>query len=660
MIIGWENYVKHKALHSIMLIGGETLSQGKNLDQENGQPTAEILDWESQLEERAKALLRQRMEPLKTEIESFQLIISDISSRLMEKAQAAPTEQDTSDLIAFVKLCLLDAAAKSERDFQFRLDEECEKSAAAAQQEAEQDFQLRLEDARLEWEIANQKAVEEDFQKRLEQACGEATAHARRESESQIEELHEQLEASRKALTLAVAAAQEASAQRAMFDAIKIAVDDLDAQRTQSETLSSLVNNLAQFAPRVVFFVMKGGNAVGWKANGFENWLNDETLRQLSVPTANSSLLSDALTTFSTVTGRSYSSCDNSTVLGTYGLPVPERAIAVPLVVRGKAAAVLYADSGTQAESMINIAAIETLMRVASMGIELLPDRRGLEPPRPPVQTAQKRAAASVPSISSRTGGLSEKTPPQSVTETPVEKERIPAVEMKFDQPAEQTYAPDRSATTEPTFEGRNTGDLVMPPGAEQFQMDEPAPEPTPKEPLKDEFSSSPSFTGDVMRMDKWPSIQKRGQRQTQDLSEAAESMKLAFQTLEEKVESIPIKKSSSLAPPEPLSVPKVATQAPSETEQRAHNDARRFARLLVSEIKLYNATKVNEGRRNFDLYPRLKDEIDRSRKVYDKRVAPTVAGRFDYFYDELVQTLAEGDPEKLGPDCPGPLVVAS
>lgn len=97
-----------------------------------------------------------------------------------------------------------------------------------------------------------------------------------------------------------------------------------------------------------------------------------------------------------------------------------------------------------------------------------------------------------------------------------------------------------------------------------------------------------------------------------------------------------------------------------SETEQRAHNDARRFARLLVSEIKLYNATKVNEGRRQFDLYERLKDEIDRSRKVYDKRVSPAVAARFDYFYDELVQTLAEGDPAKLGSNCPGPVVTAS
>jgi hypothetical protein len=101
------------------------------------------------------------------------------------------------------------------------------------------------------------------------------------------------------------------------------------------------------------------------------------------------------------------------------------------------------------------------------------------------------------------------------------------------------------------------------------------------------------------------------------------------------------------------------ATVPGSETEQRAHNDARRFARLLVSEIKLYNAAKVNDGRRNYDLYDRLKDEIDRSRKVYDKRVSPSVAASFDYFYDELVQTLAEGDPAKLGKDCPGPVAVA-
>jgi hypothetical protein len=91
--------------------------------------------------------------------------------------------------------------------------------------------------------------------------------------------------------------------------------------------------------------------------------------------------------------------------------------------------------------------------------------------------------------------------------------------------------------------------------------------------------------------------------------------------------------------------------------EEKQHNDARRFARLLVSEIKLYNEQKVVEGRMNQDLYDRLKEDIDRSRQMYEKRVAPSVATRFDYFYDELVNVLAEGDPNKLGSDYPGPSV---
>jgi hypothetical protein len=90
------------------------------------------------------------------------------------------------------------------------------------------------------------------------------------------------------------------------------------------------------------------------------------------------------------------------------------------------------------------------------------------------------------------------------------------------------------------------------------------------------------------------------------------------------------------------------------EEERRLHNDARRFARLLVSEIKLYNEPKVREGRNNADLYDRLREDIDRSRQMYDKRVAPPVAARHDYFHQELVNTLAEGDPEKLGASYPG------
>jgi len=95
------------------------------------------------------------------------------------------------------------------------------------------------------------------------------------------------------------------------------------------------------------------------------------------------------------------------------------------------------------------------------------------------------------------------------------------------------------------------------------------------------------------------------------------------------------------------------------DEERRFHTDARRFARLLVSEIKLYKESQVNEGRSRHDLYDRLRDDIERSREMYEKRVKPEVAQRYDYFHHELVNTLAEGDAAKLGSSYPGATVPA-
>ena len=76
---------------------------------------------------------------------------------------------------------------------------------------------------------------------------------------------------------------------------------------------------------------------------------------------------------------------------------------------------------------------------------------------------------------------------------------------------------------------------------------------------------------------------------------------------------------------------------------------ARRYARLLVSEIKLYNEAAVRLGREKRDLLLRLRPELERARRLYDERVPAGVAARGVYFQQELVQTLADGDPSLLG-----------
>jgi hypothetical protein len=76
---------------------------------------------------------------------------------------------------------------------------------------------------------------------------------------------------------------------------------------------------------------------------------------------------------------------------------------------------------------------------------------------------------------------------------------------------------------------------------------------------------------------------------------------------------------------------------------------ARRYARLLVSEIRMYHEPSVDEGRRARDLRARLGGEIDRARRLYEERVPRAVRERSDYFEQELIRTLADGDRSLLG-----------
>jgi len=85
------------------------------------------------------------------------------------------------------------------------------------------------------------------------------------------------------------------------------------------------------------------------------------------------------------------------------------------------------------------------------------------------------------------------------------------------------------------------------------------------------------------------------------------------------------------------------------DSEEALHDEARRLARLLVSEIKLYNEDEVREGRKTRDIYERLKVDIDQARQAYEDRVDPRIWKSTDYFYQELVRILAAGDSRLLG-----------
>jgi hypothetical protein len=68
-----------------------------------------------------------------------------------------------------------------------------------------------------------------------------------------------------------------------------------------------------------------------------------------------------------------------------------------------------------------------------------------------------------------------------------------------------------------------------------------------------------------------------------------------------------------------------------------------------VSEIKLYHAALVDEGRKARDLRQRLHEQIARARQLYEEKVSLAIRHHADYFEQELVRTLADGNPVLLG-----------
>ena len=394
-------------------------------------------------------------------------------------------------------------------------------------------------------------------------------------------------------------AASESSRAKASSDMaiVKAAIIEVNDQKSQADILKTLVNRAASFAPRVAFFVVKGNQASGWRARGFEGTVGDHAIQQISLSLDSDTVLRTAARSLQTWSGGAGSHAEDHVLLNRLGEEPAQRVVSIPLTVRGRAVAILYADSAGLDSESINLEALETLVRVAGMAVELLsvsrpsPKRVAEEAPAPaaeePQQTYTPESEYAEPASSSTEFSAAD------TYETP----------YIAPEPVEETTAPVEQVAE---------ADEVAP--ADSYS--ELAPEPVGEEP--------PSW---------------RSEPESVQASEPAAAPPLGRRRYGQDTE-LPV-------------------EVANDEERRLHNDARRFARLLISEIKLYNEQKVAEGRSEHDLYDRLREYIDRSREMYDKRVKAEVAARYDYFHGELVNTLAEGDVSKLGSNYPGATVNA-
>jgi hypothetical protein len=106
----------------------------------------------------------------------------------------------------------------------------------------------------------------------------------------------------------------------------------------------------------------------------------------------------------------------------------------------------------------------------------------------------------------------------------------------------------------------------------------------------------------------------------------------------------------SAPAPPAAAPAPQTFSSA---DEADLHKKAKRFAKLLVEEIMLYNQAKVAQGKKNQDLYTRLREDIEKSRATYDKRYGESAVASANYFNQELIRILADNDVSLMGDGFP-------
>ena len=83
--------------------------------------------------------------------------------------------------------------------------------------------------------------------------------------------------------------------------------------------------------------------------------------------------------------------------------------------------------------------------------------------------------------------------------------------------------------------------------------------------------------------------------------------------------------------------------------EQELHRRANRVAKVSMQDIKMLRPEQVRLGRENRDICIRLKDDIEKAHREYDRRFKPIMDHPVDYFYRWMVEILADGDSSALG-----------
>jgi len=361
-----------------------------------------------------------------------------------------------------------------------------------------------------------------------------------------------------------------ASAGAASADLAR-AVAEIQLGNSQREILRALLDASARYASRVALFVVKGSHATGWQARGFADGDAVKDFALDGTAPAVSRAIGDRV-----ITNAPVSDLD-SRFLQVVGTPASGEGRILPLILKDKVAALVYADSGTNGAGLLDAGSLELLVLSTSAWLEVNSLRKQAH--KEPSAAHGDAGVAAADSVS----------PPAVAHQAPVQA--VPAFNDPFAAHAPAFAASHAMAAAAST--GEASAAVTTAPAAQ---------------------------------------------------SAIAEVQSAVVEVEPALAEPLPVGHAETASTPEIPPVPALSAE-----DQETHRKAQRFARLLVDEIKLYNQAKVAEGRKNKDLYDRLKDTIEKSRATYQKRYGNTAAATANYFQHEIIRSLAEDDLSIMG-----------
>jgi hypothetical protein len=403
--------------------------------------------------------------------------------------------------------------------------------------------------------------------------------------------------------------------------------------RTQTETLEALLAASSALTEGCGLLILRGTQAGGWNCHGLTALDNFKR----AVLDCSHGKVAAAIKSCTAVEARA-SELDPLFV-ARLRLDSLAKVVLIPVLLKGRIAALLLALAPHGDEAT----ALEVLVQVAQLALDVQAYRKS--PPKPAVEAPAQSAAAPEPTQAAEVSQPAAE-PVHAAVAPPPAPEPAREEPAALSGPSETESAP---APAEPP---------VATPAVEVA-----TPEPTPAVVAESAVSAQHSYPAPE-------TIYLPAHREPEQIAApvaAVPQPEPVSATPEPEPVPTPVASPEVVAEvraPEPVPVAAFVAapafheigavpQSISSPPDASHEKARRFAKLLVEEIKLYNQSKVAEGRARCDLYSRLREDIEKSRAAYHKRYGETVRD-VDYFSQELMRILADNNRSVMGAGFPG------